>query len=170
MEIYTIGHGNMPLPEFMSLLVRYEIAAVIDVRSIPASRHVPQYNKGTIEKELEVKGIRYLYLEDESIGNFLGGRPKDSACYVGGVVDYELVRQRPWFKLWISEVALYAKKHRIALMCAEEDPYRCHRHYLLSQSLISQGVKVYHIRRDGSLEEARKEVKQSLLSSYLRFS
>jgi len=170
METYTIGHGNMPMPEFMSLLVRYEIAAVVDVRSVPASRHVPQYDKGAIGHELEKRGIRYLYLADEEVGNCLGGRPKDPGCYVGGEVDYELVRQRPWYKLWISEVALYARKHRIALMCAEEDPYKCHRHHLLSQTLISQGMKVYHIRRDGSLEEARKEAKQSLLSSYTRFS
>jgi uncharacterized protein (DUF488 family) len=168
MEIYTIGHGNMPLPEFMSLLVRYEIEAVIDVRSVPYSKHVPQYDKGAIDLELEKRGIKYLYLADDEVGNCLGGRPKDPECYRGGVVDYDLVKTRPWYKLWTSEVAVYAKKHRTALMCAEEDPYKCHRHNLLTQTLISLGVKVYHIRRGGILEEGKKENRQVMLASFFQ--
>jgi len=76
--IYTIGHGNRSIEEFVELLRRYEIQFLLDVRSQPYSRYVPQFSKDALEKYMKQHEIRYIFL-----GDALGGRPKDESCYVG---------------------------------------------------------------------------------------
>jgi uncharacterized protein (DUF488 family) len=166
MEIYTIGHSNIPLSEFLGLLEKHKIDSVVDVRSRPVSKHVPHYNKGMIERFLKTAGFGYHYIADEEVGNLLGGFPKDPECYEHDVVSYETVRTRKWFQEALNELLEYAKGRRVALLCAEENPYRCHRHVLLTQSLLARGVSVVHIRGDGSLESAVKDIKQVSLSSF----
>jgi len=166
MEIYTIGHSNVPLSEFLSLLEKHKIDSVVDVRSRPVSKYVPHYNKGMIERYLKTAGFGYHYISDEVVGNLLGGFPKDLECYEQDVVSYDAVRTRKWFQEGLTKLMEYAKERRVALLCAEENPYRCHRHNLLTQSLLARGVAVCHIRGEGSLETAVKDVKQVSLSSY----
>jgi len=166
MEIYTIGHSNIQLSEFLNLLEKHKIASVVDVRSKPVSKYVPHYNKGMIERYLKTAGVGYHYISDEVVGNLLGGFPKDPECYEHDVVSYETIRTRKWFQEALTELMEYAKGRRVALLCAEENPYRCHRHVLLTQSLLSRGVSVSHIRGDGSLEAAVRDIKQASLSSY----
>jgi uncharacterized protein (DUF488 family) len=166
MEIYTIGHSNVPLSEFLTLLEKHKIDSVVDVRSRPVSKYVPHYNKGHIEYYLKTAGVGYHYIADEEIGNLLGGFPKDPECYEHDIVSYDAVRTRKWFQEGLTKLMEYAKERKIALLCAEENPYICHRHNLLTQSLLARGVNVFHIRGDGSLEKAGKDVKQTSLSSY----
>jgi uncharacterized protein (DUF488 family) len=166
MDVYTIGHSNIALAEFLDLLKIYNIDSVVDVRSVPYSKHAAHYNKGAIEHYLKTAGIGHHFITDEHIGNRLGGKPNDLECYEGDKIDYEAVRTRRWFQEALSELIEYAKDRRVALLCAEENPYDCHRHPLLAHSLISKGVSVYHIRGDGSLEKAVKEVKQTRLTSF----
>ena len=166
MEIYTIGHSNIPLSEFLSLLEKHKIESVVDVRSRPVSKYVPHYNKGMIEYYLKTAGVGYHYIADEVFGNRLGGFPKDPECYEHDSVSYEAVRTRKWFQEALSELMEYANERKVALLCAEENPYRCHRHNLLTQSLLAKGVAVCHIRGDGSLEKAVKETRQVNLSSF----
>lgn len=166
MDIYTIGHSNIPLSDFLALLQKHRIDTVVDVRSRPVSKYVQHYNKGMIDHYLKTAGYNYHFFSDEDVGNLLGGFPKDPECYDGDVVSYDAVRKRRWFQDALAKLLSYAKDRRIALMCAEEDPYRCHRHNLLAQSLLAKGVFVWHIRGDGSLEKASKDVRQTTLSSF----
>ena len=79
--LYTIGHSTNSLDELLSLLHQYQIGLVIDVRSVPCSRHTPQFNRESLAKALSTTGIRYKFA-----GDSLGGRPQDPTCYFGGRV------------------------------------------------------------------------------------
>jgi uncharacterized protein (DUF488 family) len=166
MEIFTIGHSNVPLSDFLNLLEKHKIGSVVDVRSRPVSKYAQHYNKGLIDHYLKTAGVGYHFFSDDVVGNLLGGFPKDPECYEHDVVSYDAVRRRRWFQDALTELMSYAIDRRVALMCAEENPYLCHRHCLLTQSLLARGVSVWHIRGDGSLEKAEKDVKQASLSSF----
>lgn len=156
--IYTVGHSNIEFGKFLRLLNGIEV--LVDVRSAPFSKYVPQFNINNIKSELERLGIEYIFLYDEYVGNILGGRPRDDECYTNGEVVYKDVMKKRWFKEGISTVIDLANKKQTVIMCSEEDPYKCHRHHLIAQSLLREGVKVFHIRGDGSKELVEKPEKK----------
>ncbi len=145
--VFTIGHSNHTVDQFLALLRGAEITAVGDVRSTPYSRYLEHFNREKIQASLRAAGIAYVYL-----GDLLGGRPPDPNCYLDGVIDYELVAAKPEFKQGISRLLRGAEKHCIALMCSEKDPLDCHRFLLVSRALKRAGVDVRHIQADGSFE------------------
>lgn len=163
LEIYTIGHSNVPADQILSLLRRHGIQVLVDVRSTPYSRYAPQFNREVFARTLSQAGIEYRYE-----GEALGGRPKDPTCYKSGevpageadylkLVNYSEVAQRDWYKGGIERLVEVAQKRRTAIMCSEEDPLRCHRHHLITQTLLEIGITVQHIRRDGTVEIARRK-------------
>ena len=160
-SIYTVGHSNIELEGFVNLLSGIE--AVVDVRSIPFSRYAPQFSMQNIKEKLEAAGIRYIFMADEDIGNVLGGKPRDEDCYENGKIVYEKVIKRSWYHEGISKLVELANKRKVAIMCSEEDPSKCHRHHLITQSLLEEGVTVFHIRGDGTVEKAEKETAQLTL-------
>lgn len=81
--LYTVGHSNQSLEEFLSLLQKHAITAVADVRSYPYSKMNPQFNRETLSKELKECGIAYVFL-----GKQLGARSEDPSCYVEGKVQF----------------------------------------------------------------------------------
>ncbi|MDP3103834.1 MAG: DUF488 domain-containing protein, partial [Candidatus Methanoperedens sp.] len=99
-EIYTVGHSNIDFERFLSMLKGIEI--LIDVRSEPFSKYVPQFNSDNLKKQLENAGIKYIFMKDNYVGNILGGRPKDNDCYENGEVVYERIRKKRWYKEGIS--------------------------------------------------------------------
>ena len=144
MEIYTIGHSTHEIEDFLDLLTQVGIDVVVDVRSSPYSRYVPQYNRENIQRSLERAGIEYKFR-----GRHLGGRPKDITCYKEGEVDYDLLRQKEWFHQAIDGLLeLASEPGNIALMCSEADPSSCHRHNLLARVLVDRDVTVLHIVSD----------------------
>lgn len=153
--IYTIGHSNVDAKKMIALLKAHGIELVLDVRSSPYSRFSPQFNRETLAGTLSEEGIQYEYA-----GRRLGGRPSDAGCYDGHRVLYGEVASREWYREAIDRLLELAGEQRTAVMCAEEDPRGCHRHLLIAQTLVARGVKVAHIRGDGSLEEARREPEQ----------
>jgi len=157
--IYTIGHSNNKIDDFMNLLLSFKIEMVLDVRSYPYSKYNPQFNGKTIAQTLSNSGIAYEYL-----GDCLGGRPRDPTCYKAGkipegkanyleLVDYEEVSKRDWYIKGIYRLIELAKTKRIALMCSEEDPNRCHRHHLIAKTLVNNQMQIGHIRRDCTVQE-----------------
>jgi uncharacterized protein (DUF488 family) len=141
MEIYTIGHSTHEIPEFIELLNHYGIDVIIDVRSSPYSRHVPQFNRESLYQALEASGVAYCFM-----GAVLGGRPKDLTCYTSGEVDYDLIRQKDWFQQAIDHlIELISEPGNYALMCSEADPLTCHRHNLLARELVDRDITVLHI-------------------------
>jgi len=139
--IYTIGYGDRTLERFVAVLEANTIAYLLDVRTAPYSRFKPEFSKEALAKALAEHGIRYVYLGDK-----LGGRPDDPTCYVDGRVDYDKVRERPFFQSGIERVeAAYRQRLRIVLMCSEGKPEQCHRSKLIGETLVARGVSVLHI-------------------------
>jgi uncharacterized protein (DUF488 family) len=134
---FTIGHSNHPLDHFLSLLRQHEIQLLVDVRSVPYSKHAPQYRKHEIQKAIESQGMTYVYL-----GKELGGMPR---------------AQEPDFQAGLARFLALAEEKRVAIMCAEEDPGKCHRSALIAPELRERGVQVVHIRGDERGQRDGKE-------------
>ncbi|MDA0228948.1 MAG: DUF488 domain-containing protein [Proteobacteria bacterium] len=131
--LHTIGHSNHSLDKFLSLLAAHEISILIDVRSWPSSRRLPHFNRAELQESATAAGLGYLWF-----GKELGGKNDgDTAA--------------PAFRTRIGELAELAEREQIAMMCAEEDPSRCHRKQLLGRPLTELGVEIVHIRGDGRL-------------------
>lgn len=151
--IYTIGYGARTIEQFLDLLRRYQVAFLIDVRSQPFSRFQPMFNRCELQLASRQCGIRYVFM-----GDLLGGRPDDPACYTEGKVDYAKCRQAPAFLHGIARLQkAWHQKQRVALMCSEGKPESCHRTKLIGAALTDTGIPVQHIDEDGSLR-AQDEV------------
>jgi uncharacterized protein (DUF488 family) len=136
--IFTIGHSTHPWPEFRDLLRAHGIQRLIDVRTIPRSRHNPQFNRDTLSKKLRAAKIAYTHLPK------LGGRRRTSPdspnkawrnASFRGYADY---MQTPEFKAGLQRLIKLAGNKTSAIMCAEAVPWRCHR------SLIADALSVRH--------------------------
>lgn len=145
--ILTIGHSNHPLDHFFHLLHAHAIELLVDVRSHPYSRFFPHFNKARLETTVTEAGLGYRFF-----GDLLGGKPDDDRFYDSkGHVLYGLLARSPHFLHGIDELVALAGRHRVAIMCAEEDPSCCHRRLLITPVLLDCGLSVLHIRRDSSL-------------------
>jgi len=151
-QVYTIGHSNVPSADVVELLRTHGIRTLVDVRSVPYGQYTPQFSREAFAEELRRADIEYRFA-----GEHLGGRPKDPTCYKDGrvpdghadylqLVDYEEVARRPWFRKGLEHLARLAGEQPTAIMCSEEDPSRCHRHRLIAVNLLAVGVRVRHIR------------------------
>lgn len=160
-RLYTVGHSNQILGQLVGLLQLHGINAVADVRSMPYSRRLPQFNRPELEAELHKHGIRYVFLGEE-----LGARREEESAYDGLQAAYERVAQLPAFQLGLSRVLKGLDRGlTLALLCAERDPLTCHRAILVSRHLQARGVDVQHILGDGSLEshlELEKRMRRAL--------
>lgn len=146
-RVFTIGASTMPIERLLELLGEHAVTAVADVRSIPASRFTPQFNKKPLRDSLRAHGVRYVFLGDE-----LGARSPRDECYVDDVVQYERLAQTPEFEAGIGRVLDGASRERIALLCTEQDPLDCHRAILVSRVLAERDTEIHHIHASGRLE------------------
>lgn len=144
--LYTIGHSNRTIDEFIELLKENRIDAVADVRSSPFSGMNPQYNREELKRSLNSHGIAYVFL-----GKELGARRDEEACYVDGVARYEKIAETEAFRAGLDRIRLGMKSRRIAMMCAEKDPLTCHRTILICRQLRCD-VSIAHIVEPGGLE------------------
>jgi uncharacterized protein (DUF488 family) len=146
---YTIGHSRHPFDVFVDLLRAHGIEAVIDVRSQPYSRFSPQFNRSSLQAELGLRGIVYAFE-----GRNLGGRPDDADLYDadGYAVYARIARTRAFINSMERLKERGGAGERLAFMCAEEDPRRCHRLLLIGRVLAAEAFEVHHIRGDGRIE------------------
>lgn len=154
-EIFTIGYSNHSIEEFISLLNRYSITAICDVRSKPYSRLNAQFNREDLKQALRESDIAYVFL-----GKELGARSNDPSCYENGKVQYDRLALTALFRQGLDRVQEGIKKYRIALMCAEKDPLECHRTILIARHLEVLGYAVQHIRGNGGLESQAEALKR----------
>lgn len=140
--IYSIGHGNKKIEEFILELKTFKIEYLLDIRSKPFSKWNPQFNQTALELELKCHGIKYVY-----VGNSLGGLPEDRSCYdIEGKVVYDLIKEKDFFKKGIKRLTTANnKKIRIAIMCSESKPEECHRSKLIGQELLKKDISINHI-------------------------
>jgi uncharacterized protein (DUF488 family) len=151
--IHTVGHSNQEIDVFIAKLKFNGVTAIADVRSHPASRRFPQFDKKALQASLEAAGIRYVYL-----GDGLGARPRDPSCYTDGRADFQKIRASDNFIDAMGRLHRGAQSFNISLMCAERDPADCHRTWLVTQTLHEGGTKVKHI-----LDDEKSEWHESLL-------
>jgi uncharacterized protein (DUF488 family) len=149
-EVLTIGHSIHTIEKFIELLTIHGISALCDVRSSPYSRFTPQFNRESLKTELAKHCIAYIYLGAE-----LGPRSVDPTCYVNGKVRYDRLAGTDLFQQGLQRLQKGMASYRIALMCAEKDPIVCHRMILVCRHLSANGIRISHIREDGSLEDHR---------------
>ncbi|MCW0235971.1 MAG: DUF488 domain-containing protein [Ferrovibrio sp.] len=129
--VFTIGHSSQPVEQLIALLQRHGISQLADVRSAPASRFAPQFNRPALTDSLGQAGIDYRWL-----GQALGGKPRAAA---------------PVFAAGIADLLALAEIRPTAIMCAERDPLHCHRTHLVTPALLKNGAAVIHILSDGGL-------------------
>ena len=155
----TIGHSNHTVEAWLALLRQHDVEVVVDTRSSPFSKYVPQFDRELVQRSLEQAGIRYLFLGAE-----LGGRPANPTYYdTKGRVIYGRLCDDASFKAAIARLETGMERFRVALLCGEENPAHCHRRLLIGRVLMERGHTMLHIRGDGCLEtdetvaaEARK--------------
>ena len=148
----TIGHSTHTLDEFIGLLQAHGATCVADVRTVPRSRHNPQFNRTSLPRSLKKAGLGYVHLPG------LGGlrHAKRDSLNVGwrnasfrGYADY---MQTPEFEQSLDELVQLANREQIALMCAEAVPWRCHR------SLIADALLIRGIRTEDIMSPTRRQV------------
>lgn len=145
--IHTIGYGGRPMSVFLDLLRQHRIQFVIDVRSVPYSRFQPDYGREALAASLHRSGVRYVFM-----GDTLGGRPDDPACYTDGHVDYVKCRESPRFAAGLARLrSAWDQCLRVALVCSEAKPEDCHRSKLIGVSLREAGIEVAHVDESGVL-------------------
>ncbi len=138
--IYTIGHSNRGLEEFLSILKSYDISLVVDVRRFPSSRKFPHFDRESLKPVLEGSGIRYEWL-----GELLGGFRK------GGYVSYMKTEE---FRKGLNElIDLIESWKNPAIMCKERLWFKCHRRFIAS-ALRERGYRIVHIIEKGRAYES----------------
>lgn len=150
-KVFSIGHSNLALDEFLVLLEEFRISVLVDVRSSPYSRYAPQFNQEQLRSKVVEHRIKYVYL-----GGSLGGRPLEDEFYdSNGRVDYAMLASSTRFKLGLEKLKTYIASSNcmVAVMCGEENPLECHRRLLIGRVLAEEGIKMLHIRADRSCEE-----------------
>ena len=144
LTVYTVGHSTRTLEEFIELLKAYSVSLVVDVRTVPRSRHNPQFNKEALPSSLKPIGIRYMHMPE------VGGlrHPKRDSINLAwknasfrGYADYMQTQE---FTDGILKLTALAKENCLTIMCAEALPWSCHRN-LLSDALVTRHISVLHI-------------------------
>ena len=144
LTILTIGHSIRAIGEFVELLKTYGVTLLVDVRTVPRSRYNPQFNKESLPNTLKTYGIKYIHMPE------IGGlrRPRHDSINLAwknmgfrGYADYMQIQE---FIDNLLKIIALARENRLALMCAEALPWRCHRS-LISDALVIRHVKVQHI-------------------------
>jgi uncharacterized protein (DUF488 family) len=142
--LFTVGHSTLPIEQFLALLKTYGIERLADIRTVPRSRHNPQFNSDALGEALGAAGIDYVAMPA------LGGlrHPNKDSINTGwrnksfrGYADY---MQTEAFHAALQSLILMSREKRTAIMCAEAVPWRCHRS-LVADALEVQGVPVIEI-------------------------
>jgi len=138
--VYTIGHSDRSLEEFLDLLRRHRVEVVVDVRRWPTSRHVPHFRREALEAALREAGMEYVWL-GESLGGY---RRPDYETYMG---------TEDWARGY-EELRRLATSRVVAVMCSERLWFKCHRRFIADR-LVRDGFRVLHIIDKKRVQEHR---------------
>lgn len=158
--VLTIGHSTRTIEEFIAILQAHGATGVVDVRTVPRSRHNPQFNKASLPRALKKAGLSYVHLP--GLGGLRYAR-RDSVnvgwrnASFRGYADY---MQTPEFQESLDELIQLVEHDRLALMCAEAVPWRCHR------SLIGDALLIRGIRTEDIMSPARRQA--HILTSFAK--
>jgi uncharacterized protein (DUF488 family) len=142
--VLTIGHSNRSIEEFLGILTAHGVELLVDVRTLPRSRYNPQFNRETLPGSLTAAGIEHVHMPG------LGGlrHPRKDSTNTGwrndsfrGYADY---MQTAEFEQSLRDLLALEAGRRVAIMCAEAVPWRCHRS-MIADALTARGVPVFHL-------------------------
>lgn len=147
-RVFTVGHSNHTIENFLQLLAHQHIGVLVDTRSLPFSKFSPQFNQENLKGAVKSAGRKYLFL-----GRELGGKPKDESFYdEEGYVLYWKIAESLLFQQGIERLRKGIASYTVALLCSEEDPLHCHRRLLIGRVLSTLGVELLHIRGNGLVQ------------------
>jgi uncharacterized protein (DUF488 family) len=145
-EVFTIGHSTHPIEEFLRMLEANRIQRLVDIRTVPGSRHNPQFGEKALAASMDEAGIDYQRLK--ALGGLrhtpAGAPTVNGAWRNRSFRDYADYMQTPEFAAGIDELLALAANQRVAIMCAEAVPWRCHRS-LVGDALLARGIRVSDI-------------------------
>lgn len=149
--IFTVGHSTRPLEEFIDLLKAHGVQRVMDIRTIPRSRHNPQFNRETLAAALRAAKIGYVHLK--KLGGLRHAKPDSQNlgwrnASFRGFADY---MQTAEFQAGLERALKLSSAKPSALMCAEAVPWRCHR------SMVADALAVRHVPVEHILSDSRTQ-------------
>ena len=166
MTLYSIGHSNQSFEQFLEMLQAQGINVIVDVRSVPASKYTPQFNREPLQAALNRAGIHYMWFGEE-----FGARRTD-ALDADNKVDFEKAVQTPAFLRGTERVLNGLQKgYRISLMCSEAHPLECHRFAMVSRWFFDHGVDMQHIVHDENgqtITIPHKTLQDEMVAEYVR--
>ncbi len=154
-DVYTIGHSTRSLEGLIEALQAHGVRTLVDIRTAPSSRRVPQFNREVLAETLPAAGITYMHMK--TLGGWRKGSRPDSpnagwrSAGFRAYADYMLTAE---FEAALRELLDIAREGPTAIMCAEMAPRLCHRS-LVSDTLTARGLKVCHIMDAGKSEQHR---------------
>lgn len=144
MRLFTVGHSTHTLDELVAMLRSFDVTLLVDIRTVPRSRHNPQFNADALARALPPRGLRYVHLKA------LGGlrKPRTDSPNLAwrnanfrGYADYMLTED---FESALASLRELTTEGCVAIMCAEAVMWRCHRS-LVADALVARGAHVEHI-------------------------
>lgn len=151
-QLFTLGYSNNKILDFINILKSHSVTLLVDVRIAPRSRNRPEFNKDALGKRLRKSGIAYSYMKE--LGGFR--RPAKGSVNMAwrnssfrGYADY---MQSKDFDRAIRKLIKLASARRTVIMCAEGNPFRCHR-LLIADAMTVRGFSVFHLSGPKSMGE-----------------
>ena len=147
--LWSIGHSKHSAEEFIALLTDNAIEVVVDVRTSPYSKMAPQFNLADLKQNLKFANINYI-----PMGESLGGRPTQKSFYdTDGHVFYDKMAETDEFQAGLARLIDGISKYRVAIMCSEGSPLKCHRTLLIARVLQLKDFTILNIFPDGNVRE-----------------
>ena len=147
--MFTVGHSTLPIERFIALLQTYGVKRLVDIRTMPRSRHNPQFNDTSLAESLTARQIEYVHIQA------LGGlrRAHKDSPNTGwrneGFRGYADYMQGEEFRDALETLIRMSRQERAAIMCAEAVPWRCHRS-LVADALSVRGIPAVEILSESS--------------------
>lgn len=162
MEIFTIGHSNYLYEKFISMINKYDINCVVDIRETPYSKYNVQYNREAFKESLKKDNIAYIYM-----GNEFGAKRQTKESYnEEGYADFTKVIKEDIFLKGVERLKKGIQMgYKIVLLAAMQDPIRCHRSIMLGRYLNQNGFDIKYILHEGNLGN-QNDIEESLLNKY----
>ena len=160
-KIYTIGYTTFDIDNFIKELKEHKITCLVDVRSSPRSSYYKDFDSDVLESRLKNEGLLYRNYAFE-----FGARQEDKSLYPNGYLDFEIFSKTDNFKQGVKKLENGIKLNQtFALMCAEKDPYNCHRCIMVSRFLQDYEFEIVHIVGHNQFV-TQKDIETRLINEY----